>query len=157
MRLEQGFLSTLCAGIPHMIDLLVLEGRRVWNVVDVSAHKKLPFTRVGPNDLSLTYARESETLADGTPNPLVSPVHAPLDELRSFPPTLFHLGSDEVLRDDSRKMHARLQQAGVRTVYEEFAGLPHVWQVFGIAPEAEESLSRVGFFVQDVVRRELHR
>lgn len=55
--------------------------------------------------------------------PLVSPL---LGDLASFPPTLISVGKGEVLAGDGRKLHARLQAAGVASTLSVVPGMEHV-------------------------------
>lgn len=59
--------------------------------------------------------------------PLASPLHA---DLRGLPPTLLHVGSTEVLLDDSVRMAERLEAAGVRAALRVYDDLPHVFHLF---------------------------
>lgn len=80
-------------------------------------------------------------------DPLASPVHA---DLHGLPRTLIQVGTDEVLLDDSRRMHARLIGAGVDSRLEEY---PRRWHVFqasaGLLADANRALARVAQFLRD--------
>jgi acetyl esterase/lipase len=78
-------------------------------------------------------------------HPLLSPVTA---DLRGLPPTLIQVGTDEVLLNDSRRLHERLVAAGVDASLEEFAGLWHVFHVFaGVLAGADRALDRAARFI----------
>jgi acetyl esterase/lipase len=78
-------------------------------------------------------------------HPLVSPVNA---DLRGLPPTLIQVGTDEVLREDSRRLHQRLQAASVPAQLEEFPGRWHVFQVnAGVLADADRALDAVAGFI----------
>lgn len=78
--------------------------------------------------------------------PLASPVHA---DLRGLPRTLIQVGTDEVLLDDSRRIHARLTEAGVSAALEEYPRRWHVFQVnAGPLADANRALGRVADFVR---------
>ncbi len=84
---------------------------------------------------------------DASPNdPGVSPLHASLE---SLPPLLLHVGTDELLRDDTVRLAARARDAGVPVEYRAWPGVPHVWQFLaGFLPEARESLDLAEAFVR---------
>lgn len=78
-------------------------------------------------------------------HPLVSPVYA---DLRGLPPTLIQVGTDEVLLEDSRRLHQRLQAASVPAQLEEFPGRWHVFQVnAGVLADADRALDAVAGFI----------
>ena len=55
-------------------------------------------------------------------NPLASPL---LAEMAGLPPAFINAAGLDVLRDDSRSLVEKLQQAGIKTQYEEVAGVTH--------------------------------
>jgi acetyl esterase/lipase len=81
-------------------------------------------------------------------HPLMSPVEA---DLRGLPPTLIQVGTDELLLPDSRRLHARLQAAGVTARLQEF---PRRWHVFqanaGVLGDADRALEAVGRFLREL-------
>jgi monoterpene epsilon-lactone hydrolase len=78
-------------------------------------------------------------------DPLASPVTA---DLRGLPPTLIQVGTDEVLLDDSRRLHRALVEAGVPVLLQEY---PRRWHVFqanaGLLADANRALARAAQFV----------
>ncbi|MGA2489083.1 MAG: alpha/beta hydrolase [Anaerolineales bacterium] len=79
-------------------------------------------------------------------DPLVSPLFADLHDL---PPTLIHVGSDEILLDDSTRLEENLKVAGVESQLEVWDGLWHVFQIFApYVPEAQLSIDKVGEFIR---------
>jgi monoterpene epsilon-lactone hydrolase len=81
--------------------------------------------------------------------PLASPLYA---DLRALPPLLIHVGADETLLDDSRRLAERAQLAGVKVELKIWQAVPHVWQLFrGWIPEGRSSLREAGmFFAREV-------
>jgi monoterpene epsilon-lactone hydrolase len=78
-------------------------------------------------------------------HPLISPLFADLHEL---PPTLIHVGGNEILLDDSTRLEANLKAAGVPAWLEVWEGMWHVFQVFApYIPEAQLSIEKAGEFV----------
>lgn len=79
-------------------------------------------------------------------DPAASPLFA---DLRGLPPTLIQVGDHEVLLDDSVRLAARLEAAGVKVTLEVVPEMWHVFQLFAPAlSEAEAALKRVGAFVE---------
>ena len=77
--------------------------------------------------------------------PLASPLYA---ELHGLPPLLIHVGADEALLDDSRRLAERAQRAGVKTQIKIWPAVPHVWQLFQRwVPEGRSSLREAGMFL----------
>jgi acetyl esterase/lipase len=83
-------------------------------------------------------------------HPYVSPQ---LADISGLPPVLLHASTSEILYDDARIMHERIQAAnGSSQLY----SLPlwHVWHMFSrYVPEARESIARVADFI---VRNDSH-
>lgn len=77
-------------------------------------------------------------------DPRVSPLYGDLAQL---PPTLVHVGSEEILFDDAARLVARAREAGVDASLGRFDGLWHVFQAFPL-PEARWSLREAGAFVR---------
>lgn len=75
--------------------------------------------------------------------PLISPVYADLHQLA---PMMIHVGSLEILMDDSVRVAARVrEQRGVvdLTVW---PGMPHVFPLFQLLPESQEAMNRCAAF-----------
>ncbi|MGH7967034.1 MAG: alpha/beta hydrolase, partial [Candidatus Binatia bacterium] len=80
-------------------------------------------------------------------NPLASPNYA---SLRSLPPLLIHVGRDEVLLDDSLKLHAKAQADGVDSTLEVWEDMIHVWHAFHpMLPEGKQAIARIGAFLRE--------
>ena len=86
-------------------------------------------------------------------NPRLSPLFGNWDGL---PPLLFHVGSTEMLLDDSVRAHDRARQAGVDASIDVFYGLPHVFQAFPWLREARAALRAVGEFIVHHAQRADH-
>lgn len=74
-----------------------------------------------------------------------SPVLGEFDA--GFPPILFQVGSTEVLVDDSRRVHDKIQKNNGISELEIYEDVPHCWQMFdSLIPEARVALQNaVGF------------
>jgi acetyl esterase/lipase len=79
--------------------------------------------------------------------PTASPLFGELDDL---PPLLIHVGTAEVLLDDSRRFAERARSAGVDVCLEEWEAMIHVWHTFSaMLPEGKQAIERIGEFVRD--------
>ena len=79
--------------------------------------------------------------------PYASPNFA---NLRSLPPLLIHVGRDEVLLDDSIKLHEKAKADGVDSTLEIWDDMIHVWHAFHpMLPEGKQGIARVGAFLQE--------
>jgi acetyl esterase/lipase len=82
-------------------------------------------------------------------NPYASPLYG---DASGLPPTLFQVGSDEVLLDDSVRMAARLKAAGSKVEIEIWPRMPHAWHLYArILPEGRKAIEHIGRFVQSTV------
>ena len=84
-------------------------------------------------------------------HPLVSPLYA---GLHGLPRTLIHSASEEILRNDSRRLTAALRRAGVLVTHREYPRMWHDFQLYaGLVPEATASVEEIGLFVQGALAR----
>lgn len=75
-------------------------------------------------------------------DPRASPLYA---DLTGLPPTLVHVGSDEVLLDDAARLAQRLRDAHVPTTLHVEPGMWHVWHLFAAGlPEGRAAIAAVG-------------
>ncbi len=80
-------------------------------------------------------------------HPYASPNFA---DLRSLPSLLIHVGRDEVLLDDSIKLHEKAQADGVDSTLEGWEDMIHVWHAFHpMLPEGKQAIARVGAFLRE--------
>lgn len=83
-------------------------------------------------------------------NPRLSPLFGSWDGL---PPLLFHVGSTEMLLDDSVRAHDRARQAGVDATIEVYRDMPHVFHAFAWLPEAKAATRAIGEFIVSRAQR----
>jgi acetyl esterase/lipase len=85
-------------------------------------------------------------IANGNPRaPYASPLFA---DLRGLPPLLIHVGSEEVLLDDSRILHNRAKSAGVDADLKIADEMIHVWHMFhAMLPEGATAIREIADFV----------
>lgn len=75
--------------------------------------------------------------------PYISPLYG---DFTGFPPTLIHVGSDEVLLDDSRELALRMQAQGVEVDIDVYEGMWHVWHMFDVE-EARTAIRKIQWFL----------
>jgi acetyl esterase/lipase len=81
-------------------------------------------------------------------DPFVSPIHG---DWTGAPPMLIHVGTNEVLLDDSRTLTKVCRDAGVEVTLEEWDGMVHVWHSFyGLIDDAERAVDRIGEWVKEM-------
>jgi len=98
-------------------------------------------TRDGVSQMARAYLETTDAK-----NPMASPLHA---DLRGLPPLLIHVGSDEVLLDDSIQLAAHAKAGGVDATLEEWPEMIHVWHWFlPMLDEAQRAVAKIGDFVR---------
>ncbi|MEQ9089094.1 MAG: alpha/beta hydrolase [Alphaproteobacteria bacterium] len=96
----------------------------------------------GIENLATTYLAPGE---DRT-TPLASPLFG---KFNGFPPTLIHVGSSEILLDDSTRLAEKLIEAGVEVELDIWDGMPHVWHLMAAQlPEARGALAKIATFLK---------
>ena len=61
------------------------------------------------------------------------------------------MGTSELLLSDAETLAGRMRQAGVEVALLRWAGMCHVFQMFGF-PESRESLKAVGQFLREQLK-----
>jgi acetyl esterase/lipase len=86
-------------------------------------------------------------------DPYASPAHAA--DFRGLPPVLLQVGSTELLLDDARTVHEKINAAGGASRLEVYEDLMHCWQMLdGLVPEARAALrSAADFIVEHTAAR----
>ena len=70
-------------------------------------------------------------------DPIASPFYG---DLRGLPPTLIHVGGDEIMLDDSVRFAERALQQGSPVTCKVYTGMPHVFPTLPFIPECEAAL-----------------
>ena len=79
-----------------------------------------------------------------------SPLFGAVD---GFPPTLIQVGSEEVLFDDALRFADKLRAAGRTPLFQEWAGMIHVWPMFAHAlDEGAWAIAQGGAFLAGALR-----
>lgn len=87
--------------------------------------------------------------ADPT-DPGASPLFA---DLAGLPPLLVHVGEDEILLDDSRRVAEKASAAGVEVAYRVWPAVMHGWQLLSaVLPEARRSVDEAAAFLHQRCR-----
>jgi acetyl esterase/lipase len=98
--------------------------------------------------LTLAFCRDSVEMYLGK-NDRASPRISPaLGDLRGLPPLLVHVGTREILLDDSVRFTERAKAAGVEATLKIWDGLWHVFQLFDFLPEARQAIAELGAFAR---------
>ncbi len=79
-------------------------------------------------------------------DPMVSPLFG---DLTGFPPTLTIVGDDEILLDDSTRLHTKMTEAGVASQLIIAEGMWHVYATFPGFRESDEAIEAVAKFIHD--------
>jgi monoterpene epsilon-lactone hydrolase len=84
-------------------------------------------------------------------NPLASPIFG---DYHGLPPLLIQAGEYEIIRDDSVRVAAKAQEAGVDVQLEIWPGMFHVFQSHEpLLPEAREAIAHIGEFMRCCLAR----
>ncbi len=82
--------------------------------------------------------------------PLASPIYA---DLHGLPPLLIHVGTSEILLDDSIRLADRARKAGVEVTLEPWEEMIHVWHFFpSMLPEARETIEVAARYIKGHIR-----
>ena len=78
-------------------------------------------------------------------DPDVSPLFG---DFAGLPPLSIHVGTTEILLDDSQRLAERARQHGVRVELKTWHRMPHVFPMFAdFLPEGRRALSEIGEFI----------
>ena len=93
-------------------------------------------------------------LGDHDPrDPRASPLFGAVD---GFPPALIQVGSEEVLFSDSERFADKLRAAGNTPMFQEWAGMIHVWPMFAhVLDEGQWAIAQGGAFLRGTMTHNL--
>ena len=93
-------------------------------------------TYVGPSEIENVYASPG------------------LGDFSNMPPILFQVGSTEILVDDSRRIHQKIEAAGGTSELQIYDNVFHGWQMgVGLLPEADAAMKNAAEFIRRHVSR----
>lgn len=79
-------------------------------------------------------------------DPAVSPLFG---DFKKLPPILIHVGTDEILLDDARRVAEKARQAGTAAELKIWPRMIHVFQAMAfMLPEARRAIREIGAFVE---------
>lgn len=79
-------------------------------------------------------------------NPYASPLYG---DLSGLPPLLIHVGTAEILLDDSMRLAGRARDAAVDVTLYVAEDMIHVWHLFApLIPEGEQAIADIGAYIQ---------
>jgi len=79
-------------------------------------------------------------------NPYISPLYA---DLHGLPSILIHVGTAEIIEDDSVRFAEKAKKMGVDVQLEVFEDMIHAFQAFSAwAPEGQEGIDKIGAFIR---------
>jgi acetyl esterase/lipase len=82
-------------------------------------------------------------------NPLISPL---LAELTGLPPSIIHVGDNEILLNDSTRLFDKMKAENVEAQIHIWQGLWHVFQAFvPFLPESRQSINEIGGFISKYI------
>jgi acetyl esterase/lipase len=119
-----------------------------WTDLECTANSLTALAHADPllNTRTLKEMAEAYIQAGDPRAPTASPAHA---DLYGLPPTLIHVGSEEVLLDDAKALERRARVSGVDARLEVWPGMIHVWHMFHpMLPEGREAILRLTQFVR---------
>lgn len=137
---------------------LLVDRRQAGEVPAAAAALLSPWTDLACTGASLTTCPLDPVIAPGRlesmaarylagadpRSPEASPLYA---DLTGLPPLLVQVGTAELLLSDSERFCAAARHAGVDVTFEVGEGLPHVYQLMQVAPEARAATDRIGAFL----------
>ncbi|MEI1689542.1 alpha/beta hydrolase [Acinetobacter baumannii] len=78
-------------------------------------------------------------------DPTCSPLYA---DLTGLPPVLIHVGTEEVLLDDAKRLAEQAEKCGIPTTFKIYDKVGHVFQFHaGILKESDDSIKGIGQFI----------
>jgi epsilon-lactone hydrolase len=82
-------------------------------------------------------------------HPYISPLYG---DAAGLPPTLIHVGSDEILRDDAVRMAQKMSSSGCDVELEVWPKMPHVWHLYSrLLPEGRLAMEHIGKYIQELI------
>ena len=83
-------------------------------------------------------------------SPLAAPMYA---DLSGLPPLLVQVGTRETLYDDATRLVYEAARAEVKTTFEPWNEMIHVWHLFApMLDEGQQAIERIGEFIRDNAR-----
>jgi acetyl esterase/lipase len=119
-----------------------------WTDLELSGNSIKTHAEIDPMvNLQSLKIMASNYIGDADPrSPLISPIHA---DLKGISPLLIHVGSDEMLLDDSTRIAEKAKNAGVDITLKIYNQMWHVWHLNArLMPEAKSAINELGSFIR---------
>ncbi|MDQ7064780.1 MAG: alpha/beta hydrolase [candidate division KSB1 bacterium] len=99
---------------------------------------------------ALDYVARQYLHGENPKNPYASPLYG---DLHGLPPLFIHVGTHEVLLDDSLRLAEKARAAGVRVTLDIWPDMMHVWHFFApFLPEARQAIGNIGAFIRKAIQ-----
>ncbi|MGD9106193.1 MAG: alpha/beta hydrolase [Desulfobacterales bacterium] len=119
-----------------------------WTDLEMSGNSIKTHAEIDPMvNLQSLKIMASNYIGDGDPrSPLISPIHA---DLKGISPLLIHVGSDEMLLDDSTRIAEKAKNAEVDVTLKIYDQMWHAWHLnVRLMPEAKNAIKELGSFIR---------
>ena len=119
-----------------------------WTDLEMSGNSIKTHAKIDPLlNLQLLKIMASNYIGDNDPcSPLISPIYA---DLRGISPLLIHVGSNEMLLDDSTRIAKKAKSAGVDVKLKIYDQMWHVFHLNAkLMPEAKNAIEEYSFFIR---------
>jgi len=119
-----------------------------WTDLEMSGNSIKTHAKIDPLlNLQLLKIMASNYIGDNDPcSPLISPIYA---DLRGISPLLIHVGSDEMLLDDSTRIAEKAKNAEVDVTLKIYDQMWHAWHLnVRLMPEAKNAIEELGSFIR---------
>ena len=119
-----------------------------WTDLDMSGNSIKTQAEIDPMlNLQPLKIMASNYIGDTAPrSPLVSPIYA---DLKAISPLLIHVGSDEMLLDDSKGIAEKAKRSGVDVTLKIYDQMWHVFHLNArVMPEAKHAINELGSFIR---------
>jgi monoterpene epsilon-lactone hydrolase len=133
------------AGAPSPASIVCISP---WTDLEMSGNSIKTHAAIDPMlNLQSLKIMASNYIGDADPrSPLISPIHA---DLKGVSPMLIHVGSDEILLDDSTRIAEKAKKAGVDITLKVYDQMWHVWHFNArLMPEAKNAIEDLGYFIR---------
>ncbi|MDP4146449.1 MAG: alpha/beta hydrolase [Bacillota bacterium] len=118
-----------------------------WTDLAATGESNTKNAKIDPIFGQVEYLIKPENYADTESlfNPLISPLYG---DYSDFPPLLIHVGTDEVILDDSIRLAEKAREAGVKVSLKVWRGMWHVFTTQNdILTEGKQSLKEISEFI----------
>ena len=119
-----------------------------WTDLEMSGNSIKTHAEIDPMlNLQSLKIMASNYIGDGDPrSPLISPIHA---DLKGISPLLIHVGSDEMLLDDSTRIAEKAKSAEVDVTIKIYDQMWHAWHLnVRLMPEAKNAIKELGSLIR---------